>query len=158
MNFIQCFIYLIQITNEIHPWKNDIHLYEIIHACMWIKITLKFKFQAQSFKFKFHAHAPFLCLFKNNTNCTFNITFNTYDYVVSTNSKSFINYIHTFFIIIVNVPLFPIFWIILNKHNLWLKFNYSFKKHNSSRVYSLFPYKFSIVFFIHNWTYQTSIM
>jgi hypothetical protein len=31
MNFIYLFIYLIQIINEIHPCKNDIQTYEIIH-------------------------------------------------------------------------------------------------------------------------------
>ncbi len=45
LNFIQWFIYLIEIINEIHPCKND------IHPCKWIKITINFKFsklQAQA--------------------------------------------------------------------------------------------------------------
>jgi hypothetical protein len=50
MNFIQLFIYLIQIINEIHPCKIDIHPYEIIiyghiHPCVWIKMKLSFKLQ-----------------------------------------------------------------------------------------------------------------
>jgi hypothetical protein len=69
MNFIQWFIYLIQIINEIHPCKNDIHPYEIIiyghiYPCRWIKITLNFKFQAQSSKLKLHIHAQIIFIKK----------------------------------------------------------------------------------------------
>jgi hypothetical protein len=32
-------------------------IYEHIHPCSWIKITLNSKFQAQSSKLKLHAHA-----------------------------------------------------------------------------------------------------
>jgi len=61
MNFIKWFIYLIKIINEIHS-------YEIIHLCIWIKITLNFKFQAQSSKLKFHAHAQTILMHVGDTN------------------------------------------------------------------------------------------
>jgi len=53
MNFIQWIIYLIQFINEIHPCKMTFmhmksFIYEHIHPCKWIKITLNFKFQAKS--------------------------------------------------------------------------------------------------------------
>jgi len=62
MNFIQLFIYLIQLIDEIRPWKMTFiymkpFMYGHIHACRWIKITLNLKLQAQSSKFKFYVDA-----------------------------------------------------------------------------------------------------
>jgi hypothetical protein len=57
------FIYLIQIINEINPFKNDIHPYEIIHPCKWIKITLFFKFQVQNSMSRLHIHAQAIIYF-----------------------------------------------------------------------------------------------
>jgi len=50
MNFIQCFIYLIQIIKKIiHAKMTFIHMksfvYGHIHPCRWIEITLNFKFR-----------------------------------------------------------------------------------------------------------------
>jgi hypothetical protein len=50
-------LYLIQIINEIHRCKDDIHPYEIIHPCRWIKITLNFKLQVQNSKLRLYARA-----------------------------------------------------------------------------------------------------
>jgi hypothetical protein len=49
--FYPMIYYLIQIINEIQPYKlTFIHMksfiYGHIHQCRWIKITLNFKFQA----------------------------------------------------------------------------------------------------------------
>jgi hypothetical protein len=62
MKFIQWFIYLIQIINEIHAYKMTFicikpFIYAHIHPCRWIEITLSIKFQAQNSKLRLYAHA-----------------------------------------------------------------------------------------------------
>ncbi len=42
-------------------------IYEHIHPCKWIRITLSFKLQAQSSKFKLYTHAQ--AILTNKTTC-----------------------------------------------------------------------------------------
>ncbi len=89
---------------------------------------------------------------KNNTNCTFNSTFNTYNLLFQL-IQNHLQIVFTLLYITIIIPLFHKFWSILDKQNQWSKFSYSFKKHYSLN-YIHIPHQFSIALFTQNWTYQ----
>jgi hypothetical protein len=64
---------------------------------------------------------------KNNTNCTFNSISITTIYCF--NSFKIIYKLFTHFSYCNYYSIISRFWTILNKHNQWSKFSYSFKKH-----------------------------
>jgi hypothetical protein len=70
-------------------------------------------------------------------------------------SFKFYSHIHLITII---VPLFldsELFLIIIICDHILI---ITIRKHNKFIVYSLFPYQYAIIFFTHNWKYQTFIV